>query len=192
MSFPSLSRGCHRHIAKLNQLPIGVFERSNAALRATWPDEYEKRLLTRNSYSCRFATTWTIILLWESAPSRRSPVIWKSITSLVLAALTIVTLVGSMDAQDATYTQDSTTVKTILSFGTMIGDPGTGTTADKARNVIRGYGGPDSPWLIQSAQGTLKTNGSLTVTQRTRASRRDEPGPLLPRRTQLAGSHQLD
>ena len=26
--------------------------------------------------------------------------------------------------------------------------------------------GPDSPWLIQSAQGTLKTNGSLTVTVR--------------------------
>jgi hypothetical protein len=105
-------------------------------------------------------------VLWESALSRRSPVIWKSITSLVLAVLTIVTLVGSMYAQDATYTQDSSTVKTILSFGTMIGDPGSGTTADKAKNVIRGYSGPDSPWLIQSAQGTLKTNGSLTVTVR--------------------------
>jgi hypothetical protein len=105
-------------------------------------------------------------LLWESAPSRHSPVIWKSIPSLVLAVLTIVTLGGSMYAQDATYTQDSTTVETILSFGTMIGDPGNGTPADKAKNVIRGYSGPDSPWLIQSAQGTLKSNGSLTVTVR--------------------------
>jgi hypothetical protein len=105
-------------------------------------------------------------LLWESAVSRFSPVIWKSITSLVLAALTIVTLAGSTFAQDATDTQDATTVKTILSFGTMIGDPGNGTPANKAKNVIRGYLGPDSPWLIQSAQGTLKTNGSLTVTVR--------------------------
>jgi hypothetical protein len=106
-------------------------------------------------------------LLWESAPSRRSPVIWKSITSLVLAVLTIVTLAGSMYAQDGTYAQDATTVKTILSFGTMIGDPGNGTPADKAKNVIRGYLGPDSPWLIlHSAQGTLKTDGSLTVTVR--------------------------
>jgi len=101
-------------------------------------------------------------LLWEGGPSRRSPVIWKSITSLVLAVLT-----SSMYAQDATYTQDATTViRTILSFGTMIGDPGTGTPADKAKNVIRGYSGPPFPWLIRSAQGTLKTNGSLTVTVR--------------------------
>jgi hypothetical protein len=100
-------------------------------------------------------------LLWESAPSRRSPVIWKSITSLVLAVLTIVTLAGSM------YAQDAATVKTVLSFGTMIGDPGNGTPANKAKNVIRGYLGPDSPWLIlHSAQGTLKTDGSLTVTVR--------------------------
>jgi len=63
-------------------------------------------------------------------------------------------------------TQDATTVKTILSFGTMIGDPGNGTAANKAKNVIRGYLGPDSPWLIHFAQGTLKTDGSLTVTVR--------------------------
>jgi|SRR5215472_8383972 len=105
-------------------------------------------------------------LLWESAVSRCSPVIWKSITSLVLTVLTIVTLAGSTYAQDATDTQDATTVKTILSFGTMIGDPGNGTAANKAKNVIRGYLGPDSPWLIHFAQGTLKTDGSLTVTVR--------------------------
>jgi len=105
-------------------------------------------------------------LLRESAPSRPSAVISKSITSLVLAVLTIVTLAAFMYAQDETDAQDTTTVTTILSFGTMIGDPGTGTPAAKAKNVIRGYSGPPSPWLIRSAHGTLKTNGSLTVTVR--------------------------
>jgi hypothetical protein len=94
-------------------------------------------------------------LLWERAPGVRSPVIWRFI-----AALTIITLAGSMFAQDAV------TIKTILSFGTMIGDPGNGTPANKAKNVIRGYLGPDSPWLISSVQGSLKSNGALTVTVR--------------------------
>jgi len=88
---------------------------------------------------------------------------WRSATLLVLAALTISTLVGSMFAQD-TDTDAAVTVKTILSFSTMIGDPGNGSPANKAKNVIRGYVGPDSPWLIKSVQGTLKTNGQLTVT----------------------------
>jgi len=105
-------------------------------------------------------------LLRESAPSRPSAVISKSITSLVLAVLTIVSLAAFMYAQDETDAQDTTTVTTILSFGTMIGDPGTGTPAAKAKNVIRGYSGPPFPWLIRSAQGTLKTNGSLAVTVR--------------------------
>jgi hypothetical protein len=36
--------------------------------------------------------------------------------------------------------------------------------AAKAKNVIRGYLGPDSPWFIRSVQGSLKSNGALTVT----------------------------
>ena len=104
----------------------------------------------------------------NSAPSSRSPIGWRSITSLVLAGLAIFLLGGSMVAQDQDQDQDedAATIKTILSFGTMIGDPGTGTPAAQAKNVIRGYAGPASPWLISSAQGSLKSNGELTVTVR--------------------------
>ena len=100
----------------------------------------------------------------NSAPSSRSPIGWRSITPLVLAGLFIFTLGGSMVAQD--QDEDAATIKTILTFGTMIGDPGNGTPAAKAKNVIRGYLGPDSPWLISSVQGSLKSNGALTVTVR--------------------------
>jgi hypothetical protein len=104
----------------------------------------------------------------NSAPSSRSPISWRSITSLVLAGLAIFVLGGSMvaqdQAQDQDQDQDAATIKTILTFGTMIGDPGSGTPADKAKNVIRGYQGPASPWLISSVQGSLKSNGALTVT----------------------------
>jgi hypothetical protein len=96
----------------------------------------------------------------ESALSSRSPLGWRS-TALVLAVLSIFALA------DSTFAQDAATVKTILSFSTMIGDPGTATSADKAKNVIRGYSGPNSPWvLLHSVEGTLKTDGSLTVTVR--------------------------
>jgi len=97
-----------------------------------------------------------------SGPSSRSPMGWRSITPLLLAGLTILALVGSVAAQD----EEASTIKTILTFGTMIGDPGNGTPAAKAKNVIRGYLGPDSPWLISSVQGSLKSNGALTVTVR--------------------------
>ena len=92
----------------------------------------------------------------DSALSGRSPVDWRA-TALVLAVLSIFTLAEFAFAQD----DDATTVKTILSFSTMIGDPGSGT-----RNVIRGYNGPPAPWVIHSVQGTLKTDGSLTATVR--------------------------
>jgi hypothetical protein len=97
-----------------------------------------------------------------SGSGGRSPMFSKSITSLLLAGLTILALVGSVAAQD----EEAATIKTILTFGTMIGDPGNGTPAAKAKNVIRGYLGPDSPWLISSVQGSLKSNGALTVTVR--------------------------
>ena len=99
----------------------------------------------------------------DSALGSRSPVGWRS-TALVLAVLSIFALADSMFAQDETT--DTTTIKTIVAFGTMIGDPGNGTPAAKAKNVIRGYMGPGSPWIIHSVQGTLKTDGSLTVTVR--------------------------
>ena len=98
----------------------------------------------------------------DSAPSNGSPMKWRSITSLVLVGLTIFALAGSMAAQD----EDAVTIKNIVTFSTMIGDPGNGTPAAKAKNVIRGYLGPDSPWLISSVQGSLKSNGALTVTVR--------------------------
>jgi len=94
--------------------------------------------------------------------SNGSPVKWRSIMSLVIAGLTTFALTGSMVAQD----EDAATIKTIVSFSTMIGDPGNGSPAAKAKNVIRGYLGPDSPWFISSVQGSLKTNGALTVTVR--------------------------
>src|ERR1700722_1337832 len=104
----------------------------------------------------------------NSAPSSRSPIGWRSITSLVLAGLAIFVLGGSMGGQDQDQNQDedAATIKTILTFGTMIGDPGSATPAAKAKNVIRGYLGPASPWLISSVQGSLKSNGALTVTVR--------------------------
>src|ERR1700722_4601296 len=112
----------------------------------------------------------------NSAPSSRSPIGWRSITSLVLAGLAIFVLGGSMGGQDQDQNQDedAATIKTILTFGTMIGDPGSATPAAKAKNVIRGYLGPASPWLIGSVQGSLKSNGALTVTVR---------GLVLPDRT---------
>jgi len=112
----------------------------------------------------------------NSAPSSRSPIGWRSITSLVLAGLAIFVLGGSMVGQDQDQNQDedAATIKTILTFGTMIGDPGSATPAAKAKNVIRGYLGPASPWLIGSVQGSLKSNGALTVTVR---------GLVLPDRT---------
>lgn len=94
----------------------------------------------------------------NSASSNRSPVGWRS-TALVLAVLSIFALAGSTFAQED---EDAVTVpKTVLSFSTMIGDPGSG-----PRNVIRGYKGPPAPWVIHSVQGTLKTDGSLTATVR--------------------------
>jgi hypothetical protein len=102
----------------------------------------------------------------NNAPSSRSPIGWRSITSLVLAGLAIFVLGGSMVAQDQDQGEDAATIKTILTFGTMIGDPGSGTAAAKAKNVIRGYLGPASPWLISSVQGSLKSNGALTVAVR--------------------------
>jgi hypothetical protein len=110
------------------------------------------------------------------APSSRSPIGGRSITSLVLAGLAIFVLGGSMVGQDQDQNQDedAATIKTILTFGTMIGDPGSATPAANAKNVIRGYLGPASPWLIGSVQGSLKSNGALTVTVR---------GLVLPDRT---------
>jgi hypothetical protein len=90
----------------------------------------------------------------DGALSSRSPVGWRS-TALVLAVLSIFALA------DSAFAQDDPTVQTILSFGTMIGDPGSGPS-----NVIRGYSGPPAPWVIHSVMGTLKTDGSLTVTVR--------------------------
>ena len=98
----------------------------------------------------------------DSGLRSRSPIGWRCITSMVLAGLSLLALGVSAVAQD----EAATTIKTILTFGTMIGDPGNGTPAAKAKNVIRGYLGPDSPWLISSVQGSLKSNGALTVTVR--------------------------
>ena len=113
---------------------------------------------------------------------------WRFATLLVLAALTISTLVGSMFAQD-TDTDAAVTVKTILSFSTMIGDPGNGSPANKAKNVIRGYVGPDSPWLIKGSEDEWSTDSHSHGTS---ASRRNQSCPLLPRSTQLPRSCQLD
>ena len=78
----------------------------------------------------------------DSALSSRSPVGWRA-TALVLTVLSIFALAGSTFAQED---EDAVTVpKTVLSFSTMIGDPGSG-----PRNVIRGYNGPPAPWVIRS------------------------------------------
>ena len=103
---------------------------------------------------------------FRCARNGRSPVGWRP-TALILAVFSIFALADSTFAQeDTTDTTDTTTVRTILAFGTMIGDPGSGTPADKAKNVIRGYMGPGSPWIIHSVEGSLKTDGSLTVSVR--------------------------
>jgi hypothetical protein len=98
----------------------------------------------------------------DSALGSRSPLFWSS-AALVLVVLSIFALADSTFAQDDPTDEDASTVKTILSFSTMIGDPGNATAAAKAKDVIRGYMGPGSPWFIKSVQGTLKTDGSLTV-----------------------------
>ena len=49
---------------------------------------------------------------------------------------------------------------TILSFDTMIGNPGNGDPA----NVIRGFAGAGSPWgFLRSVHGVLRSNGQLIV-----------------------------
>jgi hypothetical protein len=90
----------------------------------------------------------------------------------LLAALTLtvglLTTCASLMAQDAAADQDATvTVNNVLAFDNMIGDPGNATAAARAKNVIRGYRGPDSPWLIKGfVKGELKTNKRLEITGR--------------------------
>jgi len=49
----------------------------------------------------------------------------------------------------------------------MIGDPGNSTAAARAKNVVRGYMGPDPVWVIRgSVKGELKTNKQLEITVR--------------------------
>jgi hypothetical protein len=90
----------------------------------------------------------------------------------LLAALTLtvglLTTCASLMAQDAAADPDATvTVKNVLAFDNMIGDPGNATPAARAKNVIRGYLGPDSPWVIKGfVKGELKTNKQLQITVR--------------------------
>jgi hypothetical protein len=91
----------------------------------------------------------------------------KLLLALSLTAA-IVTLSTSLMAQDEAADPDAAvTVKNIIAFNTMIGDPGNGTAAARAKNVVRGYAGPDSPWVIKgSVKGELKTNKQLEITVR--------------------------
>lgn len=94
---------------------------------------------------------------------------YRMVVLPTIAVLVMFMLAGSLPAQDAT------TVRTLVSFSSMIGDPGTATPGAAARNVIRGYQGPSSPWIILgSITGVLKTNGAIAVTVR---------GLVLPNKT---------
>jgi len=85
----------------------------------------------------------------------------RLVVLLALAALGIFMLAGTMFAQDAVP------VRNLVSFSSMIGDPGNGSPGAMARNVIRGYQGPPPPWIILgSITGQLKTSGAITVTVR--------------------------
>ena len=80
---------------------------------------------------------------------------------LAIATLSVFMLAGSLAAQDAVP------VRNLISFSSMLGDPGNGTPGAAARNVIRGYQGPPPPWIILgSITGVLKTNGVIAVTVR--------------------------
>ena len=82
----------------------------------------------------------------------------------VAFTMTTLALSGSVYAQED---DAAATVTTLLSFSTMIGDPGNATPVAMKKNVIRGYAGPDSPWVIKtSIHGELKSNGQLEVTVR--------------------------
>jgi len=87
---------------------------------------------------------------------------------LVLAVMATLALSSSLFAQDTESDPESAgLVKNILSFDMMLGDPGNGTPAAAARNVIRGYQGPGSPWMIRGfVKGELKTNNELQITVR--------------------------
>ena len=85
----------------------------------------------------------------------------RMIVLLAIAALSVFMLAGSLAAQDAVP------VRNLVSFSSMLGDPGNGTPGAAARNVIRGYQGPPPPWIIlHSITGQLKTDGTITVTVR--------------------------
>jgi hypothetical protein len=127
------------------------------------------------------------------ALSGRSLVGWRP-TALILAVLSIFALADSTFAQDDTAdTTDTTTVRTILQFGTMIADPGSGTPADKAKKCdTRLYGSGfavDHPLRSGLTQDRWLADSCC---QRTRASQRHQPSPIFPGRTQLSGSCQLD
>lgn len=80
-----------------------------------------------------------------------------SIGGMVALLLTSFVLAGSMLADD-----DDDHGKTILSFDTMIGVPGSGPA-----NVIRGFQGAGAPWtILRSVRGRLKTDGRLIIVVR--------------------------
>ena len=90
---------------------------------------------------------------------------FRSLTLAVAFALTMLALSGYVYAQEDDAA--AATVTNILSFGSMLGDPGNGSPAAMKKNVIRGYAGPDSPWVIRtSIHGELKSTGELEVTVR--------------------------
>jgi hypothetical protein len=92
--------------------------------------------------------------------------------SRLLAVLTLavglLTICAFLMAQDTAADSDApATVTNVIAFDNMIGDPGNATAAAKAKNIIRGYLGPDSPWVINgSIKGELKTNKQLQITVR--------------------------
>jgi hypothetical protein len=69
-------------------------------------------------------------------------------------------LFGLASSLSLTHASDSNDERKILDFHTMVGVPKPFTGAD---NAIRGVPGGFLPWVVGSAQGTLRTDGEIEV-----------------------------
>ncbi len=84
---------------------------------------------------------------------------FSKLGALLFLALALLCRTAAL-ADDAPAVPELHGSTTILSFDTMIGNPG---SSDPA-NVIRGLNGAGSPWsILRSVHGVLRSNGQLIV-----------------------------
>lgn len=80
--------------------------------------------------------------------------------TLVITLVAILVLGGLLLGGQATPAQADS--PTILRFGSMVGIPATLTGA-QSKDPLRGISGGGLPWMLTSANGSLKADGSLKI-----------------------------